>query len=137
MIEPPRAADRRWALVAVAGAGLALASVPLAAAAGEPYLSLGSISPWVVTYAVGLFAALFAAPFLIHARLGGRLERDVRWERALLLWGALALGALAVGLICGLAGGFASDSLAGSLGLVAAVEAGMVIGTLAVWLLTG
>ena len=133
----PDTADRRWALGATAGAGVALVSIPLAAVAGGPYLSLDSISPWVVTYAIGLFAALFAAPFLIRGALGGALEADSRWERALLWWGALALALLGVGLVCGLAGGFDSDSLAAALGSVTAVEAGLVLGTLGVWLLSG
>ena len=133
----PETADRRWAVLATAGGGVAVVSIPLAAAAGAPYLSLADISPWVVSYAIGLFAALFAVPFLIRARLGGELEADARWERALLLWGALALVLLGVGVLCGLAGGFGSDSLAGSIGLVTAVEAGLVLGTLGAWLLSG
>ena len=65
------------------------------------------------------------------------LEADARWERALLWWGAIAIAALAVGLLLGLPSGFASDSLAGSVGLVTCVEAGLVLGTLAIWLLSG
>jgi hypothetical protein len=90
-----------------------------------------------VTYAIGLFAALFAAPFLIHARLGAALEADARWERALLWWGALALALLGLGAICGLAGDFSSASLAGSIGLVAVIEAILVLATLGVWLASG
>jgi hypothetical protein len=133
----PQVADRRWAVVAVAGVAVAAVSILLAAAAGGPYLSLERLSPWLVTYAIGLFAALFAAPFLIRERLGGMLEADARWERALLLWGALALALLGVGLVCGLAGDFAADSLAGSFGLVSAVAAGLVLATLIVWLISG
>lgn len=133
----PEAAERRWALLAFAGAGVAAASVPLAGAAGPPYLSLDAISPWLVTYAIGLFAALFAAPFLIHARLGGSLEADARWERALLLWGALAIVALVLGALFGVGGDFAADSLAGSLGAVTAAASVLVIATLAVWLISG
>ncbi len=133
----PEAADRRWAVVAVAGAAVAAISIPLAAAAGGPYLSVDHLSPWLVIYAIGLFAALFAAPFLIRDRLGGRLEADARWERALLLWALLAIALFGVGMICGLAGGFASDSLAGSFGFVTAVEAGLVLGVLTVWLMSG
>jgi hypothetical protein len=132
----PQAEHRRWITVAVAGAAIAAVSIPLAAADGAPYLSLESISPWLVTYAVGLFAALFAAPFLIRDRLGGRLEGDARWERALVLWGVLAVGVLAIGLALGLAGDFASGSLAGSLGAVTAVEAVLVLATLGVWVLS-
>ena len=93
-------------------------SIPLAAAAGPPYLSLSALSPWLVTFSIGLFVALFAAPFAIHGRLGGLLEADARWERALLWWGAASLILLAAGILLGLAGDFASDSLAGSVGLV-------------------
>ena len=137
MSQPPLEQQRRWTLLAIAGAAVAAVSIPLAAAAGPPYLALDSISPWVVTYAIGLFAALFAAPFLIRLRLGGELEADARLERALLWWGGIALVVLAVGLLCGAAGEFASDSLAGSIGIVTAAEAAMVLGTLAVWLLSG
>ena len=81
------------------GPRIAIVSIPLAAAAGPPYLSFASLSPWLVTYAIGLFAALFATPFLIHSRLGGELEADARWERALLWWGAVALGVLGASVI--------------------------------------
>jgi hypothetical protein len=128
---------RRPALFAVAGLGVAAISLPLAAAAGEPYLSLSELNPWLVVYAIGLFTWLFAMPFAIHGRIGGMLEADARWERALLWWGALAVAVLAVGLVAGLPSGFASDSLAGSTGLVTVVEAGLVLGTLVVWLISG
>jgi hypothetical protein len=76
-------------------------------------------------FAIGLFVALFATPFAIHVALGGGLEADARWERALLLWGAVALGAVAIGLLCGLPSGFGSASLAGSIGPVMVVEAAL------------
>jgi hypothetical protein len=117
------------------GAGIAAASIPLALAGGPPYLSLSSLSLWVVVYAIGLFVALFATPFAFHANLGGRLEGDARWERALLLWGAIALGALALGLLFGLPSGFGSDSLPGSLGAVTVAQALLVLGSLVSWLL--
>lgn len=128
---------RRPALYLAGGLGTALVSVGLAAAAGEPYLTLEELNPWVVTYAIGLFAALFATPFAIHRGLGGLLEADARWERALLWWGLASLCVLALGLLCGLPSGFSSDSLAGSLGLVTVVEAILVLATLVVWLLSG
>ena len=130
-------AGRRAAICAAGGAAAALVAIPLAAATGPPYLSLGRLSPWVVVFAVGLFAALFATPFVIHSRLAGALEDDARWERALLWWGAVCLAALGIGLLIGLPSGFASDSLAGSLGLVAVVEALLVLATLLAWLLSG
>ena len=135
-VTQPAAEDRRWTLFGVGGAAVAVVSIPLAAAAGEPYLSLASISPWLVSFAIGLFAALFAVPFLIRDRIGGTLEGDARWERALLWWGAVAVAVLVIGLACGLAGDFASDSLAGSLGLVIAVEAVLVLATLGVWMVS-
>lgn len=121
----------------VAGGALALASIPLAAIGGGPYLSVSELSPWIVTFSIGLFTALFAAPFAIHGALGDLLEADARWERALLWWGAASLVVLGVGLLLGLAAGFGSDTLAGSLGLVCVVEAGLVLITLVLWLLAG
>src|SRR5690242_1761708 len=118
------------------GGGVAVVSVPLAAAAGPPYLSLESLSPWIVTLAIGLFTALFATPFAIHGRLSDELERDARWERALLLWGAVAFAVLAVGLICGLPSGFDSGSLAGAVGIVFVAEAVLVLATLVIWMLS-
>jgi hypothetical protein len=114
---------------------VAALAIPLAGAAGPPYLSLSALNPWLAVYAIGLFTALFAAPFAIHARLGGLLEADARWERALLLWGAVALAMLAVALLVGLPTGFASDSLAGSLAGVTLAEAVLVLGSLVAWLL--
>lgn len=111
-------------------------SVLLAAAAGAPYLSLDSFSPWLVTFAIGLFVALFATPFAIHRRLGGALEGDARWERALLIWGAVALAAAAVGLLCGLPSGFDSDTLFGAIGIVVIAEAILVLATLVTWMLS-
>lgn len=119
------------------GAAVALASIPLAALAGPPYLSLDSLNPWLIGYAIGLFAALFATPFAIHRGVGGLLEADARWERALLWWGAASLVVLVVGALAGLPSGFGSDSLAGSLGLVTVAEAMLVLGTLVVWLISG
>ena len=129
-------ADRRASLFVVAGAGTAIVSIPLAAAGGPPYLSFGSISPWLVTYAIGLFAALFATPFLIHARLSDDLESDARWERALLWWGAITVGVLAASALCGVPSGFDTDALGGAIGLVGVIEALLVLGTLIFWLLS-
>ena len=115
-MQPDRIHERRAALFVVGGAATAIVSIPLAAAAGPPYLSLDSLSPWIVTYAIGLFAALFATPFLIHARLGGELEADARWERAMLWWGLVARAGAGRSVICGLPSGFDSDALGGALG---------------------
>jgi hypothetical protein len=119
-----------------AGAAIALAAIALAATAGGPYLSLSDLSPWIVLFSIGLFTALFATPFAIHRSLGDLLEGDARWERALLWWGAVSGVVLAVGLLLGAAGEFGADSLAGSIGLVCVVEAGLVLATLITWLLS-
>jgi hypothetical protein len=133
----PAVEDRRPALFVVAGAAIAIVSIPIAAAAGPPYLTFAALSPWIVTYAIGLFAALFATPFLIHSRLGGELEGDARWERAVLWWAVVAFAVLGASVICGLPSGFASDSLGGAIGLVGGTEAVLVLATLVVWLISG
>ena len=134
-MQPERIHERRAALFVTAGAGVAIASIPLAAAAGPPYLSFESLSPWIVTYAIGLFAALFATPFLIHSRVGGRLEADARWERAMLWWGVVAVAVLGASVICGLPSGFDSDTLGGAIAIVGIADAGLILATLVVWML--
>jgi hypothetical protein len=127
--------ERRATLFVVAGAATAIVSIPLAAAAGAPYLSLDSINPWVVTYAIGLFAALFATPFLIHSRMGGHMEADARWERAMLWWGLVAVAVLAASVLCGLPSGFDSDALGGAIAIAGVVDAGLILATLLAWML--
>ena len=127
--------DRRPIAFLVGGAATAVVSVVLAGAAGGPYLALDELSPWLVTFAVGLFCALFATPFAIHQRLGGALEDDARWERAVLWWAAVTLGVLALAVLIGLPSGFDAETLGGSIALVAGTEAVLVLATLVVWLL--
>jgi hypothetical protein len=129
--------ERRPLLFVIGGAAVAIVSLPLAAAAGPAYLSFESLSPWIITYAIGLFCALFASPFLIHSRLRGELEADARWERALLWWAVVAVGVLGASVICGLPSGFDSDSLGGAIGLVGITEAVLVLATLLTWLISG
>ena len=90
------ATDRRPLLFLVGGVAAGVISIALAAVAGGPYLALDSLSPWIVTFAIGLFCALFATPFVIYGRLGGELEADARWERAVLWWALVAVGVLVV-----------------------------------------
>jgi hypothetical protein len=125
-------------LVGLSGAASALVSLPLAAAAGEPYLSFSDVNAWMVVFAAGLFTILFAGPFVIEVRLRDRVpDRDNRWEQALLIWGAVCAGVLLAGLLIGGTGGFSGDSLAGSAGLLIGIAAGLVEATLVVWLLSG
>ena len=101
-------------LVGVAGAAIALVSLPLAAAAGAPYLSLADVNPFVVAFLVGVFTLLFAGPFVIERRLAGRVpDRDARWERALLIWGGICAVVLVLALVVGAAADFSGGSLAG------------------------
>ncbi len=125
------------ALIALGGSAIALLSIPLLAASGRPFLSFDSLSPWLVTYAVGLFAALFAAPFAIHRGLGGLLEADARWERAILWWAALTGAVLAVAVLAGLASDFDADSVAGAIALVTVAESVLVLATVLVWIIDG
>jgi hypothetical protein len=125
-------------LALLAGAGGALVSLLLAALSGAPYLSLQEVNPWIVVFAICLFAALFAIPFVIERGMReSRPDSEKRWERALLQWGGITLALAAVAALIGAAGGFASDSLAGTFGLVVIGEAALVLGTLVVWILSG
>ncbi len=137
-MDPGPAADsRRPVLFLVGGVAAAVVSIAFAAVAGAPYLALDSLSPWIVTFAIGLFCALFATPFVIYGRLGGELEADARWERAVLWWAVVAVGVLVVAILCGLPSGYDADTLGGAIALVAGTEAVLVLATLIVWLISG
>jgi hypothetical protein len=119
------------------GLATALVALALAAAAGEPYLSADRVNGWIVVFAAGLLAALIATPFLIERLQRARTaDGDARWERALLYWGAISIGVLVIGVLVGSGGDFAGDSLAGSAGLLVAIEAALVTGTIVIWLLS-
>ena len=135
----PLMSEARIPVLAVLG-GLALAAVSaaLAAAAGPPYLTAAHVNGWIIAFAAGLFAALFATPFLLERWLRERsAESDERWERAMVIWGAGTVAVLVAGIALGSAGSFAGDSWAGSVGLLATIEAGLVLGTLVAWVLAG
>lgn len=121
--------------LALGGGLTAVVSLALAAAAGAPYLEADGVNGWLVVFAAGLLAALIAFPFGLELRLRGRYpaDRDRRWEVSLLIWGALALGVLAAAFIAG----FDTGTLAGAAALIAGIEAGLVVATIAVWLLAG
>jgi hypothetical protein len=126
------------ALAALGGLGLAAVGLLFAAATDGPYLTADSVNGWIVVFAAGLFAALFAVPFALERRLRSAVEdRDRRWERALLGWGAISIGVLFAGGMLGLAGDYSGSSLGGALGLVITLEAGLVLATMVVLLLSG
>jgi hypothetical protein len=121
-------------LLAFGGALTAVVSLILAGATGAPYLESEGVNGWLVVFAAGLLAALIALPFGLELRLRDRYpDRDRRWEVSLLLWGALAVVVLAIAFVAG----FDTGTLAGAAGLIAAIEAGLVIVTIGVWLLSG
>jgi hypothetical protein len=129
---------RAPALAVAIGGGVASGGLLLAGATGPPYLSSGGVNAWIVVFALGLFAALFAAPFLIEGVLReSRGEADARWDYALPLWGLIALAVLGLGLLIGLGNDFASDSLAGSAGLLMVIEGSLVVITLVAVVLSG
>ena len=129
---------RTPALVVLGGLIAAVPSLALAAISGPPYLGLGGVNGWLVVFAAALFAALIAVPFLIEARLrDAYADSDARWDRAVPAWGGIALLVVGMGVLIGLAGGFAGDSLAGSTGLVLAGEGGLVLIAVASVLLSG
>ena len=130
----PRAAT----LGAAAGLGAALLGLVLAAATGGPYLTSGDVNGWLVLYSLGLLGALVAAPFLIETLISSsRDDVEARWDLALPLWGAVALAVGGIGLLVGLSGDFSGDSLGGSAGLIAVIEAGLVVLALAALILAG
>lgn len=121
-------------LLAVAGGLGAILSLVFAGLAGEPYLGSDGINGWLVVFAAGLLAALIALPFGLEARLRERHpDRDKRWEASMVIWGAAAVLVLVVAWISG----FDTGTLAGAAGLIAAIEAGLVIATIGTWLLSG
>jgi hypothetical protein len=130
----PRAA----ALGAAAGVGAATLGLVLAAVTGGPYLTSGDVNGWLVLFALGLLGALVASPFLIESLISSsRDDVEARWDLALPLWGAAALAVGGIGLLVGLASGFSGDSLGGSAGLIAVIESGLVVLTLAALILAG
>jgi hypothetical protein len=121
-------------LLAVGGAGTAVVSLLLASAAGEPYLAADGVNGWLVVFAAGLLAALISLPFGIELHLRERQpDRDRRWEVSLLIWGGVAVGLLAIAFLTG----FDTGTLAGAAALIAAIEAGLVVATIGVWLVSG
>ncbi len=121
-------------LLALAGGSTALVSLLLAGAAGAPYLEADGVNAWLVVFAAGLLAAMVAFPFGLELRLRERYpDRDRRWEVSLLIWGGAAIAVLLLAFV----NGFDTGTLAGAAGLIAAIESGLVVATVGVWLLSG
>ena len=75
---------------------------------------------------------------MLEARLRGSYsDSDARWDRAIPIWGGIALIVTVVGALIGASGDFAGDSLAGSAGLLAAGAGGLVLIAVATALLSG
>ena len=131
--------ERLPALGALGGLGLALVALALASATGAPYVTGDGVNGWMVVFAAGSFGALFAVPFVFERRLRPAIaDADKRWERALLYWGAVSLGAIALGILLSSSADWASgDSLAGAAGLLLTIESGLVLGAMLVWLVSG
>jgi len=102
-----------------------------------PRLTFDSLDPWLVVYALGLFTALGAIPFGLHERFSARTEDpERRWELALSAWGGIAALAGVAFLLLGLAAGFGSTDASGALAVVGLVACGLVVGGLAVLLMS-
>jgi hypothetical protein len=137
-MRPDATADRAGALICGIGLLVAALSLVFAAVAGPPYLGLSEINGWIIVFAAALLAALIAIPFVIEARLrGSHSDSDARWDRAIPIWGGIALVVTVVGALIGASGNFAGDSLAGSAGLVAAGAGGLVLIAVATAVLSG
>jgi hypothetical protein len=126
------------ALAVLAGVLVAAGALLLAGIAGPPYLGTDGVNAWIVVFAAALFCALLAAPFALEGlQRAGPAESDARWDRVVPLWGAIALAVGGIAVLAGASGSFAGDSLAGSAGLVATIEAGLVVIALGAVLLSG
>jgi hypothetical protein len=122
---------------AATGAALALIGALGVALGSGPYLSLDSLSAWIVIWALGLFAALVALPFLLHARITeGEGDRDRRWELAVVGWGGITLGLAALLAFAGALAGFDSDRPLGALAISGLAVCGLTVGSILALMLT-
>lgn len=122
----------------LAGALLAALGAVGVATSDEPELSLSSLDPWLVVYALGLLVALGALPFVLHERMAARTDdRDRRWELAVAAWGGIALIASAAFLVLGLALGFDPDTAEGALAIVGLAASGLVVAGVGATMLAG
>jgi hypothetical protein len=128
---------RALGVAAVGAAGLAALGLLGVVLSDGPYVSWGELNAWLVVWAVALFALLGLAPFALHRRMAERTtDHDRRWELAILAWGALALaGVLCFGAVAG-GEGFGTGSAAGAIAVVGLAECALVVGAVALLMLT-
>jgi hypothetical protein len=81
---------------------------------------------------------MLAIPFAIERALRDAYsDPDARWDRAVPAWGGIALLLTVAGVVIGIAGHFAGDSLAGSAGLLMTGVGGLVLVAVVFILLAG
>lgn len=129
----------RASLLVALGALLAAALGAIGVAAGEgTRLSLSELDPWLVVYAIGVLAMLGSAPYGLFDRYAASTDdEDVRWDRALSVWGGIALLAGLLFIVFGVIAGFDPATVSGSLAWVGAGACALVFGTLALFVLFG
>src|SRR5512147_2132891 len=109
-MRPDATAGSAGALICGIGLLVAALSLVLAAIAGPPYLGLSGINGWIVVFVAALLAALIAIPFVLEARLRASYsDSDARWDRAVPIWGGIALLVTVAGALIGASGDFAGD----------------------------
>ena len=124
--------------IAAASALCAAVFLVLAAIAGAPYLGSGGVNGWLIAFAIALFTALMTIPFALERALrGSYADAEARWDRAVPAWGAVALLVTVAGVLIGVAGDFAGDSLAGGVGLVMIGAGGLILVAVVFMLLAG
>lgn len=128
---------RALGVAAVGAAGLAALGLLGVLLTDGPYASLDELNPWLVVWAVALLALLGLAPFALHRRIAARtVDHDRRWELAIVAWGGMALG----GVLCfgavAVGEGFGTGTAAGAIALVGLVECALVVGAVALLMLT-
>lgn len=123
---------RALGVALAAAGGLALLGLIGLLGTDGPYISFSEINPWSVVYAIGMFALLMGAPFVLHRRISEGEDRDRRWELAIVAWGG---GALAAGLLFAAVIALAEGSLeaAAAIGLI---ESGLVVGAVVTLMFT-
>ncbi len=122
---------------AMAGLALTLAGLLGVLLGDGPYLRFSALSPWLVTYAVGLLLLLVVLPFALHRRLARRgTDRDRRWELAVVSWGGLALGALVSFGIVAVLRSFDTGDALGALAIVGLLLCGLVVGSILLLMMT-